>query len=365
MASGLRTVSIKFNGDAKGLEQAADKAERGLRTVSDRAENLDDKSSKATDSLGALSSGFELVGLDKYATGLQSVALATDFMSGVGTGLNLVMNLSAVQFIRAKVAALAYAVQQKAIAIATKTWTAVQWLLNAALTANPIGLVVLAIVALIAIIILAWKRSDTFRAIVTKAFSAVLAAASAVGRFFSGTLWPGIKWVWDKISGGAVAAKNGVVKAFNSVVGFIKGLPKAISGAASGMWNGITSAFRSAINWIVSKWNNLSFTIPGVDTHIPGVGKVGGFTLNTPNIPMLARGGTALRSGLALVGEDGPEFLNLPRGASVVPLDQADAGPSVLEAHIEIGGEVVRVVQVELKKHDRALRRTVRAGAAA
>jgi phage-related protein len=364
MASGLRTVSIKFNGDAKGLEQAADKAEKGLRTVGDRAENLDDKSSKATDSLGALSSGFELVGLDKYAGGLQSVALATDFMSGVGTGLNLVMNLSAVQFIRAKVAALAYAVQQKAVAVATKTWTGIQWLLNAAMTANPIGLVVLAIVALIAIIVLAWKRSDTFRAIVTGAFSAVLAAAGAVGRFFTGTLWPGIKWAWDKITGGATAAKNGIVSGFNAVVGFITGLPKRITSAASGMFGGITGAFKSAINWVIGKWNGLSFTIPGVDTHIPGVGTVGGFTLNTPNIPMLARGGTALGAGLALVGENGPELLAMNRGASVIPLDH-DAGPTVLEAHIEIGGEVVRVVQVELRKRDRKLRRTVRAGAAA
>ena len=364
MASGLRTVSIKFSGDAKGLEQAADKAEKGLRTVGDRAENLDDKSSKATDSLGALSSGFELVGLDKYAGGLQSVALATDFMSGVGTGLNLVMNLSAVQFVRAKVAALAYAVQQKAVAVATKAWTAGQWLLNAAMTANPLGLVVLAIVALIAVIVLAWKRSATFRAIVTGAFRGVQVAAAAVGRFFSGTLWPGIKWTWDKISGGAVAAKNGVVGAFNATVGFVKGLPKRITSASSGMWNGITGAFKSSINWVVGKWNNLSFTIPGVDTHIPGVGKIGGFTLNTPNIPYLARGGRAIAPGLAMVGEAGPELLNLPTGASVVPLDH-DTGPTVLEAHIEIGGEVVRVVQVELRKRDKALRRTVRAGAAA
>jgi phage-related protein len=364
MASGTRTVNIKFDGEAKGLQQAADKAEAGLRSVSDRTDDLDTKSSSATSALGALSSGFELVGLEQYATGLQSAALATDFMSGLGEGLTLIMSLQSVQFVRAKVAALAYAIQQKAVAAATKVWTAGQWLLNAALTANPIGLVVLAIVALIAIIVLAWKRSDTFRAIVTGAFNGVRAAAVAVGKFFSGTLWPGIKWVWDKISGGAVAAKNGVVGAFNSVVGFVRGLPGKISSAASGMWNGVTSAFRSAINWIIGRWNGLSFRIPSIDTHIPGVGRVGGFELSTPNIPYLARGGTALAPGLAVVGENGPELLSMPRGASVIPLDHG-SGPTVLEAHIEIGGEVVRVVQVEMRKRDRALRRTVRAGAAA
>lgn len=37
----------------------------------------------------------------------------------------------------------------------------------------------------------------------------------------------------------------------------------------------------------------------------------------------LAEGGTTTTSGTVLVGERGPEFLNLPRGASVVPLDKA------------------------------------------
>lgn len=46
---------------------------------------------------------------------------------------------------------------------ATVAWTAVQWLLNAALTANPIGLVIVAIAALAAAVIIAWQRSDTFR----------------------------------------------------------------------------------------------------------------------------------------------------------------------------------------------------------
>lgn len=41
----------------------------------------------------------------------------------------------------------------QAITIATQIWTAVQWLLNAAMMANPIGLIILAIIALIAIVV--------------------------------------------------------------------------------------------------------------------------------------------------------------------------------------------------------------------
>lgn len=84
------------------------------------------------------------------------------------------------------------------------------------------------------------------------------------------------------------------------------------------------------INAVLKLWNNLSipgFTVklPSVDTHIPGVGKVGGETLGwggfaLPDVdllpvPKLALGGIAMSPTLALIGEAGPE--------AVVPLDRA------------------------------------------
>lgn len=52
------------------------------------------------------------------------------------------------------------------VTAATTLWTGAQWLLNVALNANPIGLVVLAIAALVGIIALAWNKSEGFRAAV-------------------------------------------------------------------------------------------------------------------------------------------------------------------------------------------------------
>jgi hypothetical protein len=78
------------------------------------------------------------------------------------------------------------------------------------------------------------------------------------------------------------------------------------------MFDGIKDAFKSAMNWVISKWNDLAFTIPTVDTHIPGVGKVGGFTIGTPDIPLLARGGFITNGAQAIVGEGRssyPEFV--------------------------------------------------------
>ena len=47
---------------------------------------------------------------------------------------------------------------------------------------------------------------------------------------------------------------------------------------------------------------------------------MGGKGLNIPKIPKLAEGGIIDQSGIAMVGEAGPELLSLPRGASVTPL---------------------------------------------
>lgn len=53
-----------------------------------------------------------------------------------------------------------------AIAAATKVWAAIQLVLNGALLANPVGLIVIAIAALVAGVIYAYKHFDSFRIIV-------------------------------------------------------------------------------------------------------------------------------------------------------------------------------------------------------
>jgi hypothetical protein len=77
-----------------------------------------------------------------------------------------------------------------ASSVATKAAAAAQWLLNAALTANPIGLVIAAVAALAAGIIYLWKTNDGFRRALTNAWNAISGAVKAaidrVIGFFSG-----------------------------------------------------------------------------------------------------------------------------------------------------------------------------------
>ena len=84
-----------------------------------------------------------------------------------------------------------HAAYTTAVTVAEKLWsaakkvaTALQWLWNAALSANPIGLVVVALAALGLALVVAYKKSSTFREIVQGALGGVMAAARGLERAF-------------------------------------------------------------------------------------------------------------------------------------------------------------------------------------
>ena len=74
----------------------------------------------------------------------------------------------------------AVAAAQKVATIATTAWTAVQKVLNLVLTANPIGLIITAIGALVAALISAYKNCEGFREIVDKVWEAIKPLANAI-----------------------------------------------------------------------------------------------------------------------------------------------------------------------------------------
>ncbi|GIE29957.1 hypothetical protein Ait01nite_030020 [Actinoplanes italicus] len=93
----------------------------------------------------------------------------------------------------------------------------------------------------------------------------------------------------------------------NALITWVRGLPGRISSAASGMWNGLKESFKGAVNWVIARWNNLSFSLPSVSTPF---GVIGGARMDTPNIPYLAQGGIVPATpggrlvGVAEGGED-------------------------------------------------------------
>lgn len=80
-------------------------------------------------------------------------------------------NAGTLAAIRYAVAQSALAIKSGILALATKAATAAQWLLNAAMTANPIGLVIVAIGALITIVIAAIRYYDKWTAALRKVWN--------------------------------------------------------------------------------------------------------------------------------------------------------------------------------------------------
>jgi len=122
---------------------------------------------------------------------------------------------------------IATAVGVYAISAAEAVATAATWAWNAALAVfdalNPFGWVVLAVVAVVALvaaIILAYKHSARFQAIVKAVGAAVATAAKAIGSAFAA--------VWRVIAAGARFLWSSIVTAFNAVRAVVVGVARGI-----------------------------------------------------------------------------------------------------------------------------------------
>lgn len=119
---------------------------------------------------------------------MQAGGIAMQAAADAGDLLNVVTDSAIVRKAKDVVSTAAQTVATTAQTAATKAAAIGQRVLNAAMRANPIGLVITALTLLVAGVVLAYKRSATFRSIVTGALNAVRAAAGAVANAFRGVV---------------------------------------------------------------------------------------------------------------------------------------------------------------------------------
>lgn len=180
--------------------------------------------------------------------------------------------------------------------------------------------------------------SDTLKLIMT--VLAVVAAISPIAGIIAGisgavgtflTLWPNITGAFAAVQAFAVANPIALVAA--AVVGLAALiianwdkirpiLDEIVAKIKSGI-NGVITLINGLINGInklIGGINSIRVNPPAWFTALTGIGTFGLNLPKIPNIPMLANGGL-LSSGSAIVGEAGPEILQMTdRGALVQPL---------------------------------------------
>ncbi len=329
----LGELTTEYGGAAKAAgETVPGQIQRGKRSFEDFSQAIVEKAMPAV-------GGFADAGLKvlDWMNKNQPAAIALAATIGVISG------------------AVAIAAHWEGIYTTAKTiGTAAQWAWNAAADANPIGLIIIGVAALVAGIVWLATKTTFFQDLWSSTWSAITSfttvAGAAIGGVFSG-IWSYIKTVfgWSPI--------GLIVNNWGAIIGFFGSLPGQIGSAASGMWDGIKNSFRGVINWVLRGWNSIHLTLPSIDTHIPGIGKIGGFTLRVPQMPYLAKGGVAVGPTVAMLGEAGVPELVLPFdratefadmvAASLNPRAAAGAPQDVVTVVNIDGREVYRVV----KKH--------------
>ena len=132
--------------------------------------------------------------------------------------------------------------------------------INVAMALNPISLIAIGVIALVAALVAAYQRFEAVRTVVDAVFG-------------------GLRWY-----------VSNAVESFKDMLTVVKAV-----------FNGIATAWNNTVG-------KLKFTVPG---WVPGIGGKG---FDMPDIPMLANGGIVTGPTLAMIGEAGPE--------AVIPLDR-------------------------------------------
>ena len=290
--------------------------------------------------------------LGGIALAIGPVATAIGGLITIGTGISKITE-----------AMKKWEVVTKLQAVATKAMTIAQGALNAVMNMNPISLIIIAIVALIAIIVLLWTKCEWFRdgvmAVINAIWSVIQTVATFIGNIFqtvfnvvSGvfnaiwsvvqtvfnfiwtivqnyvnfwitvwstifnvvstvltTIWNTIQSVFNFIWGIISGVINSIISAFRNVANIVKSVFTSVKNAISSLFKGVVNIIKAPINGLIGLINGV---IKGLNKiKLPDwVPAIGGKGINIPLIPKLA-------TGTNYVAGEGLAYLH--EGEAVVP----------------------------------------------
>ena len=265
-------------------------------------------------------------------------------------------------------------------ATATGTLTVKQWLLNAAMNANPIGLVIGLIAALIGIIWMAWRNWDKICNFIGRAWEWLKEVINGICEVLVGIFMP----IWDAVCNAVIWLKdiilgvcdvlggifieiwNGAVDAWNFMKDTISDLCDTITNVFLKAWEGIMKALdavlhpietaKNAFGGLIDKlkfWNktpaddktiNITENTKKTTETVGGANKTGVATTSIKN-PRHALGTAYFKGGVTKINEGGrDETAILPAGTQILSHEE---GKSLQKNNVE---KQVIIKEVESKK---------------
>jgi TP901 family phage tail tape measure protein len=236
-----------------------------------------------------------------------------------------------------------------------KLGAAAQWLLNAAMTANPIGLVIAGLAALVAGLVYFFTQTETGRKIWDTVWTAIKSVAGTVFEFLKSalqTVGEKISWLWD----GAKAAFDG-----------IKGAIETMWNGAKAVWDGfldivgrvgdkvvafkdtLVNAFNTVKDTVVAVWDRIGGIFDKIRDGLGAVGGVlsgaGNVIVNTLGLDGNATGGrisgpgTGTSDSILARLSNGEYVVNAQSTAKYLPLLEAINSPGFAAGGLAASGK--------------------------
>lgn len=182
-----------------------------------------------------------------------------------------------------------------AIVAAKKAAAAAQVLLNIAMNANPVGIIIVAVAALVAGLIYFFTQTKTGKAIVENVWKAIQTAIDAVVSWWQNTALPVIQAVWTSITTAFQQGKDAVGRFMNAawnvikkvwsytplglivtnwgkIMAFFRGIPAKVRAFFTQAWNFIKTIWSySPLGLIINNWSRIMAFFRGIPGKVRSI----------------------------------------------------------------------------------------------
>ena len=204
---------------------------------------------------------------------IDAAKVAVDWISNnlnvVLTVLTGTLTAFTAQLVANKAAAIAAAAAEKGLTVAQYAVATAQGALNAVMAANPIGLVVLAVTALVAAFMLLWNKSEKFRNFWINLWNIVKGTAEVAWQEISGffkNAWIAITAVWNVASAYFKKIWDNIKLVFSVV-------KSVLSGDFGSAWDAIKKIWDKVVDYFKAVWAGIKAVFSVVKTVFSNIFK--------------------------------------------------------------------------------------------